>query len=126
MDPGPNERRRQPRRSISTTGSNPVVATMGIVPRAALVCDLSPEGIGLVTTDPPPVGSIVPVWLAIPPGNPSTLLLGRVIYVRATSPDLHRVGLSWLDDSGQTTLVELLARLSVDPDPGPHQPTPSK
>jgi hypothetical protein len=103
------ERRVHSRRPFLTTGSNPVVATIGILPRAALVCDLSVGGIGLLVTDPPPVGSIVPVWLAVPPGSPSRLLLVRVVYVQEEANELFRLGLSCLDEAAAIICREMLA-----------------
>jgi hypothetical protein len=106
----PEERRSAQRRSFATNGSNPVVATVGLVPRAAFLADLSTGGAGLVTTDPPPVGSIVPLWLAIPPGSLSRLVLVRVVYSLPVSEDLHRVGLACLDEAGANLFRELLAQ----------------
>jgi hypothetical protein len=86
-----------------------VVATLGVVPRAALLCDLAPGGVGLLTTDPPPVGCVVPVWLAVPAGAPSRLVLLRVVHTSSEGADLYRIGLSCLDEIGGGVLRELLA-----------------
>lgn len=85
-----------------------MVATVGVVPRAAFVCDLSVGGIALLTTDPPPVGSVVPLWLAIPPGSNSRFVLLRVIYSQPLAEGLHRIGLCCLDDSATGVFTELL------------------
>lgn len=104
----PDERRAHLRHTFVTTGSNPVVATIGVVPRAALLSDLSPAGVGLLTTDPPPVGSVVPVWLALPIGAPSRLVLLRVVYTEVETSDLHRLGLCCLDDTSGAVLGDLM------------------
>jgi hypothetical protein len=103
-----DERRAHPRLTFVTTGSNPVVATIWVVPRAALLSDLCPDGVGLLTTDPPPVGSVVPVWLALPIGAPSRLVLLRVVYAEAETTDLHRLGLCCLDDTSGAVLRGLM------------------
>jgi hypothetical protein len=103
-----DERRAHLRYTFVTTGSNPVVATIGVVPRAALLSDLCPAGVGLLTTDPPPIGSVVPVWLALPIGAPSRLVLLRVVYAEAETADLHRLGLCSLDDTSSAVLRDLL------------------
>ena len=113
---GPSpERRSQQRRHLATNGSNPVIATVGILPRAALVSDLSDEGLGLLTTFAPPLGAILPVWLPAPPGQPSHFLLATVVHVQSPSPDnLFQVGITCHDDAGRAILRELLARLPED------------
>src|SRR5262245_50509080 len=108
MAPDPPERRHMPRHAFATDGSNPVVVTLGVVPRAAFVCDLSATGLAVLTIDPPPMGSIVPLWLATTPGAPSRLMLVRVIHIQVVSEDLHRLGLACLDESSQVIFEELL------------------
>ncbi len=87
------------------------MATIGVIPRAAILHDLSADGVALLTADPPPVGSVIPVWLALPVGAPSRMLLLRVIYKCPTENSLYRVGLACLDDAGRTILRDLLAVL---------------
>src|SRR3954447_26324590 len=90
----PSERRHEFRRPIATTGSNPVIVTAGVLPRAALLSDLSPLGLGLVTTFAPPVGSVLPVWLPGRPGETSNLVLVNVIHVRPSSDSLFQLGVA--------------------------------
>jgi hypothetical protein len=80
-----------------------------VVPRAAFVSDLSAGGAGLLTTDPPPVDSIVPLWLAVPPGSLSRLVLVRVVHSSALPDGLHRIGLACLDEAGSSLFSELLS-----------------
>ena len=108
----PSERRLQPRRQVMTGGSNPLIATLGVLPRAALICNLSTCGLGLLTTFAPPEGAILPVWLPGPPGQPSGLILGTVIHVQQPAADgLYRVGIACHDECGRALLGELLGRL---------------
>ncbi len=108
----PSDRRSHPRQSIANTGSNPVIATVGILPRAALVYDLTPNGLGLLTTFAPPVGALLPVWLPGPPGQPSNLVLVTVIHVQPPGSDgLFQMGVVCHDDNGRTVLGEMIARL---------------
>jgi hypothetical protein len=108
----PSERRSHPRRPITTDGSNPVIATIGILPRAALLCDLSAGGLSLLTTYSPPVGALLPIWLPGPPGQMSGLVLGTVVHVQPPADDgLYVVGVACQDEGGRAVLRELLARL---------------
>lgn len=108
MDP---ERRQFDRRMVVDHGSNPVVATIGVVPRAALIQDISPRGVGLVSIDPPPVGSIVPLWLSIPVGTPSRLLFVCVVYTKPAEGELYRIGVAALDEATAEVFAELLESL---------------
>jgi hypothetical protein len=112
----PDDRRSRPRRLFATSGSNPVVATIGVVPRAAFLCDLGPGGVALLTTDPPAVGSVVPVWLALPVGAPSQIVLLRVVYAQAQGPDLHRLGLCGVDEASCAALLDLAEAVNGDAD----------
>ena len=115
----PIERRSHPRRLFAATGSNPLIATLGVLPRAALVCDISPAGLGLLTTFAPPVGAILPVWLATSPGEPSALLLATVVHVQPPSSDgLYRMGVSCHDDSGRVVLRDLMRKWGISNDGG--------
>ncbi len=80
-------------------GLDPPIATVGLIPRAALVYDLSPNGVGLLTTQPPPVGAIVPVKLAGPPGLSSCLILGEIVHNSPETDGLFRVGVVCLEES---------------------------
>jgi hypothetical protein len=93
------ERRFHSRHRFALGGFDPPIATVGLVPRAALVTDLSPTGVGLLTTQPPPIGSIVPVKLAGPPGLPSCLILGEIVHHSLEPDGLFRVGVSCLEES---------------------------
>jgi hypothetical protein len=93
------------------TGSNPVIVTAGLLPRAALLCDVSGLGLGLVTTFAPPVGSVLPVWLPGRPGEPSELMLVNVVHVRPTSDSLYHVGTSCHDEASSAALRQFVARL---------------
>jgi hypothetical protein len=113
-----DERRSHPRRQLVTSGSNPLIATLGVLPRAALVCDISPQGLGLLTTFAPPVGAILPVWLPGPPGQPSGLILATVVHVQEPASDgLYRVGIACHDESGRSMLRDLIARLEGERTP---------
>jgi hypothetical protein len=92
------ERRVQDRHRFASGGFDPPIATIGLVPRAALVCDLSPAGIGLITTYSPPVGAIVPVVLSGPPGSASTLILGTVVHSSSEPDGLFHVGVDCLEE----------------------------
>ena len=107
------ERRTVPRHPCPVVGSNPVVATVGLSQRAAFLCDVSPRGVGIVTTHSLAVGGVAPVWLAPKAGSPSRQALGRVIHCAALSPDLHRAGLAVLDSTGEALFTELLAEVSA-------------
>lgn len=107
------ERRLHPRHPCSVTGSNPVVATVGLPQRAAFVCDVSSRGLGIMTTHSLTVGGVVPIWLAPKAVSPSRQSLGRVVHCAAISPDLHRAGLVALDVGGETMFGELLAEVSA-------------
>lgn len=111
MSSYPPDRRAHERRPFATEGSNPLVATVGVVPRAAFVCDLSAAGLAMLTTDPPPVGSVVPVWLAVSPSRESQLVLVRVIDVTAVSTELHRVGAESVEEAGAAVLQQVLAEV---------------
>jgi hypothetical protein len=87
------------RRGFSMEGSNPLIATVGIYTRCAFVHDLSEGGIGLLITDPPPVGAVVPVWLPRPDGGPSTLLLVAIVHSSPQADGLHRVGGTLIDEA---------------------------
>jgi hypothetical protein len=93
------------------TGSNPVIVTAGVLPRAALVSDVSSLGLGLLTTFAPPVGSVLPLWLPGQPGEASDLVLVNVIHVRPSSDCLHHVGIACHDESSAATLREFVTRL---------------
>src|SRR5262245_14655199 len=88
----PSERRNELRHRLALNGSNPVVVTAGVLPRAALVSDVSSLGLGLLTTFAPPVGSVLPVWLPGLPGDPSDVALLNVIHVRPGTGRLFHVG----------------------------------
>jgi hypothetical protein len=109
VPPAAEERRANARQRFTIQGSNPPIATLGLVPRAALICDLGPGGIGLLTTLAPPVGAIVPVWLPGPPGLPSSLILGTIVHTAPTDEGLHRVGLTCREESA-AVLAALLAQ----------------
>src|SRR5262245_50573369 len=104
-----SERRAQARITVLDQGSNPLVATVGLYPRCALVVDLSPRGMGLLTVDPPPEGAVVPVWLPGKPGQGSDLLLVRVIYAVPQEQSLYRLGTE-LFDEGAARVVEGVLR----------------
>jgi hypothetical protein len=107
-----SERRSHPRQPLATNGSNPLIATLGVLPRAALICDLSAGGLGLLTTFAPPQGAILPVWLPGPPGEPSRLILATVIHVQPPTGDgLYRVGIACHEDTGRAALQDLIGRL---------------
>lgn len=111
MPQSPDERRNEKRRRVITTGSNPVIVTAGVLPRAALVRDVSAQGMGLVTTYAPPVGTVLPVWLPGLPGEPSNLVLLDVVHVRLSGDRLHHVGAACHDESSAALLGEFAARL---------------
>src|SRR5262245_2559987 len=92
-------------------GSNPVIVTAGVLPRAALVSDVSSLGLGLLTTFAPPVGSLLPVWLPGRPAEPSDLLLVSVIHVRPSTDSLFHVGTACHDEGSAALLREFVARL---------------
>ena len=96
------------------TGSNPIIVTAGVLPRAALVSDVSPMGLGILTTFAPPVGSVVPVWLPGPPGESSKLILVSVIHVQPTSDSLYHVGTMCHDEASAALLRELLGKLGQE------------
>lgn len=104
------DRRSHPRRSLPTADSNPLVATVGLLPRTAIVCDVSARGIGVLLTDPPAPGTLVPVWLPGVIGEPSLMLLAQVAHVSADSGPLFRVGLACIDTHGQGVLGEVIRR----------------
>ena len=93
------------------TGSNPVIVTAGVLPRAALVSDVSSLGLGMLTTFAPPVGSVLPVWLPGQPGDASDLALVSVIHVRPTSDSLYHVGTACHDEGSAALLREFVMRL---------------
>jgi hypothetical protein len=93
------ERRFHGRHRFALGGFDPPIATVGIVPRAALICDLSHTGIGLLTTQEPLVGAIVPVWMSGTPGSPSSLILGTIVHSSREPDGLYRVGLICLEES---------------------------
>jgi hypothetical protein len=106
------ERRANARHRFTIQGSCPPIATLGLVPRAALICDLGTGGIGLLTTLAPPLGAIVPVWLPGPPGMPSILILGTIVHEARTDEGLSRVGLTCREESA-AALSSLLAQWQV-------------
>jgi hypothetical protein len=108
----PLERRGHARRRLQTAGSNPTIATVGVVPRAALVVDVSPTGLGLLTTFAPLVGSILPVWLPGAPGEASSLVLAHVIHVQPPTENLYRVGAACSDEASTSVLRALYDRLA--------------
>lgn len=93
------------------TGSNPVLVTAGVLPRAALVADLSTAGLGLLATFAPPVGSVLPVWVPGRPGETSTVVLVKVIHVVPGPDNLYRIGTTVHDPAGGAALRELYERL---------------
>jgi hypothetical protein len=95
----PPERRAHVRYQFATSSSNPPLATIGVIPRAALIANLSATGLGLLTTVSPPIGAIVPVWLPGPPGLPSSLILATIIHVTPDGALLHQVGLACREES---------------------------
>jgi hypothetical protein len=101
------ERRRWPRRALGDRGSNPLVATLGVLGHCALVRDLSLGGICLLTAHPPPPGTVVPVWLCRPAG-PSPMLLVTVRHVVAEPNALYRVGAALLDEDSVEIARSLL------------------
>lgn len=111
-----SERRSCARHGLSFTGSNPVIVTAGVLPRAALVCDISSNGLGLLATFAPPVGSVLPVWLPGKPGETSSVILVHVVHVQPSTDSLHRIGTVCHDDGSAATLSEFMARLQVEPD----------
>jgi|SRR5262245_39197227 len=106
----PPERRGSRRHRFDPASSNPAQATIGLIPRAALACDLSPTGVGVLTTDAPPVGAVVPIWLASEPGTTPCLVLTRVANTQAVSPGLFRVGLTGADEGEAAVLAEAYRR----------------
>jgi hypothetical protein len=111
----PPERRSHPRQQVTIRGSNPLIVTLGVLPRAALIHDLCPDGLGLLTTFAPPIGAIVPVWAPSSPGEPSALILAVVIHVQEPTGDgLYRVGLACHDEGGRRVLRDLIRRLESD------------
>lgn len=109
------ERRLHTRHRVALHGSNPVVATFGVLPRAAFVHDLSATGIAVLTTEPPPVGSVVPIWLPRAHGEASQLALARVAYAEPVDRGLHRVGMASLDESSSALLATLVRELTQPP-----------
>jgi hypothetical protein len=106
--PSRQERRANPRFSPSPSGTNPLVATVGLDPRAALVLDLSRNGIGLLTTAPPPDGSVVPVWLPRRHEPTSALLLVCVIHSFRQPDELFRVGGELVDEDSRRAALDFL------------------
>jgi hypothetical protein len=109
------EQRNDVRYRLQTTGSNPIIVTAGVLPRAALVCDLSSRGLGLLATFAPPVGSVLPVWLPGQPGEVSSVILVHVIHVQPATDALHRIGAVCHDEPSAAALAEFLARLPLEP-----------
>lgn len=103
-----DERRAHPRRALPTADSNPLVATVGLLPRTAIVIDLSVGGVGLLLADPPATGTLVPVWLPGTAGQPSPVLLAQVAHVSASPGSLYRVGLACIDSGGQGVLHDVM------------------
>jgi hypothetical protein len=110
----PAERRINARLRLAVAGSNPVIVTAGILPRAALIHDVSQFGLGLLATFAPPIGSVLPVWLPGEPGQPSSLMLVIVIHVKPSTDSLHYIGTACHDESSTLTLREFLARLRLE------------
>src|SRR3954451_19200526 len=104
MPGAPSERRHQSRHRLEMTGSNPVIVTAGVLPRAALLSDLSPQGMGMLTTFAPPVGSVLPVWLPGKPGETSNLVLVNVIHVNPSSDSLFQLGTACHDEASGLAL----------------------
>ncbi|MGL4552410.1 MAG: PilZ domain-containing protein [Gemmataceae bacterium] len=102
-----DDRRAETRRPIPIKDSNPLVATVGLMPRPALVADLSGGGLSVLLTDPLTPGTLVPVWLAGDPGRPSRLLLAQVMNVSIDDGPLFRVGLMAIDDAGRAVLADV-------------------
>src|SRR5262245_22773743 len=113
-----SERRNELRHRLAMTGSNPVVVTAGVLPRAAVVCDVSPSGMGMLTTFAPPVGSVLPVWLPGEPGSSSELVLVSVVHVRPTTDSLHQVGTACHDEASAVTLRAFVGRLVHEAEAG--------
>ena len=111
MNPTTSDRRYDTRLAIPSASSNPLSATLGVVPRAAMVCDVSLRGLGLITVDPPPVDSLVPVWLAMPAAALSELLLGRVVHSEPLGGTLHRIGVTCSDDADVHVLRSLYEQM---------------
>ena len=105
------DRRYDTRLPVAQASSNPLSATLGVVPRAAMVCDVSLHGLGLITLDPPPVDSLVPVWLATSVGAASEMILGRIVHSEPLGGSLHRVGVSCSDIADVLVLRTLYERL---------------
>jgi hypothetical protein len=103
----PVERRAVARFPFPPHGSNPLVATVGLFPRCALVLDLSTRGIALLVPWPPPVGSVIPVWVAGRRAGPSPLLLVAVVYV-LPQDGLYRVGGHFVDEASAEAARALL------------------
>ena len=108
-----SERRNELRRRLTMAGSNPVIVTAGVLPRAALLSDVSSLGLGMLTTFAPPVGSVLPVWLPGRPGEPSDLALVDVIHVRPSTASLYHVGTACHDEGSVATLRDFVTRLGV-------------
>ncbi len=92
------ERRIYDRHRFAAGGLDPPLATVGLVPRAALISDLSPSGVGLITTQPPPIGALVPVYMSGPPGMPSSVILGTIAYTTPEPDGLFRIGVICLEE----------------------------
>jgi hypothetical protein len=91
-----------------------MIVTAGVLPRAALLRDLSLFGLGLLATFAPPVGSVLPVWLPGWPGQSSTLVLVNVVHVQPYSDGLHHIGTHCHDEASIIAVRELLARLGTN------------
>jgi hypothetical protein len=102
------ERRIWPRHVFDDGGSNLPVATVGVYPRCAFVQDLSPGGISLLTTEPPPLGAVVPVWLPGRQNDPAPMLLVSVVHVAPHSEGLFRVGGELVDEASAAAARALL------------------
>jgi hypothetical protein len=72
------------------------------------VHDLSLHGISLLMTQPPPVGSVVPVWLVGPAGAPTAPLLVTVVYTLPHGENLYRVGGQLVDETSTEVVRALL------------------
>jgi hypothetical protein len=95
----PVERRAAVRHLFAGPGSNPLVATVGLQARCALVHDLSANGIGLLTTQSFSPGALIPVWLPGRHGQPSPLLLVCVVHSAPVRPGLYRIGGRFFDQA---------------------------
>lgn len=114
MSTSPDERRQYPRHRLSVTGSNPVLVTAGVFPRAALVREVSETGMGLLGAFAPPVGAVLPVWLPGKPGEPSVLVLVTVVHVLPDEGELNRIGVLCHDEASRAALRHFVERFAAE------------